>query len=85
MRHILSKLSNSDREALDKLMNDKTSFIDVNKRELLKRNFENNYHLNKRNNFKIHCKGLNCEEYDDIPDNKEAHFDEDTYNQCPGT
>lgn len=65
-------------------MNNKITSIDVDKRESLKRNFENDYHLNKRNNFKIHCKGLRCEEYDDSPVNKESLSDEDTYNQCPG-
>lgn len=88
IKQILSKFSDSDREALDRLMNEKITTFGVDKRELLKRNFENNFHFNKRNNrennFKMHCKGLRCEEYDQIPLRNEPLFEEDTYNQCPG-
>lgn len=85
IRQILSQFSRSDREALDSLMNDDSPNIDVDKRQLLKRNFENNYHLNKRNNYNVHCKGLNCEESDQIPMSNELISEDDSYNRCPGT
>lgn len=60
IREILSQFSESDRDAFDSLMNDQSVNIDVNKRHLLRQNFENNFHLNKRNNFKLPCTGFHC-------------------------
>lgn len=85
IRQILSQFSRSDREALDSLMNDESPNIDVDKRQLLKRNFENNYHLNKRNNYNVHCKGVNCEESNQSPVSSEFISEDDSYNRCPGT
>lgn len=73
IREILSQFSDSDRMAFDGLMNDKN--IDVNKRQLLKQNFENNFHLRKRNN--IRCTGPGCDEYEQIPV-------DDQMDNCPG-
>lgn len=78
IRRILSKFSYSDREAFDSLMNDDSPDIDLEKRKLLKRNFETGYRLNKRNNYKVPCKGLRCEEYDQL------FSEEKGYDHCPG-
>lgn len=80
-RQILSKFSNSDREALNSLMNNEGPYIDVDKRQSLKQNFENSYHLNKRNNFKVPCKGVECEN----DDQNSVLSEDDGYNYCPGT
>lgn len=85
IRQILNQFSSSDRDALDSLMTDRSSQIDVGKRQLLKQNFENNFHLKKRNNFKSHCNGLRCDEYDRIPMDKESTLEEDSYHDCPGS
>lgn len=65
-------------------MNDEDPDIDIDKRQLLKQNFENSYHLNKRHNFRLPCKGLRCEEYDQVPMSREFLSEEDSYNHCPG-
>lgn len=85
IRQILPKLSHSQHEALDSLMNDDGPNIDVDKRQLLKQNFENSFHLHKRHNFKVPCTGMRCEEYDQVPVSRESLAEEDGYNHCPGT
>lgn len=68
-------------------MNDDNPDIDFEKRKLLKRNFENSYHLNnKRNNFGVPCKGLRCEQYDQLQEvSNDLSSDEDGDDRCPGT
>ncbi|KAJ6625034.1 hypothetical protein Bhyg_16396 [Pseudolycoriella hygida] len=61
IRQILSEFSESDRNALDSLINDES----LDKRQFLKQNFENGYHLNKRNNYKVLCTGRRCERRDE--------------------
>lgn len=61
-------------------MNDESPTIDVNKRQLLKQNFENSFHLNKRNNGKM-CTGLGCGEYNQFDVDKQSNSEDD---KCPG-
>lgn len=84
IKTILSAFSNAEHEALDKLINGEMPTIDVDKRELLRRNFENNYHLNKRNGYKVHCKGLSCDGYDRIPFKRGLTSEEENYNEFGG-
>lgn len=80
----MSGLSNTDEEALDRLMSDESSTINVEKRQFLKRNFDKNYNLNKRCGSKLQCNGFSCGGYDQNPLKDEAHMIEEFDQQLPG-
>ncbi|XP_037033363.1 uncharacterized protein LOC119072275 [Bradysia coprophila] len=82
IRKIFSQLSTSDRQDFDGLMNGESPKIDVNKRHLLKQNFENSFHLNKRHDGKM-CNGLECDEYNQLDRIKQPISEEDSYDSCP--